>query len=140
MWLKKNKKRDMQIQIDNLNSELNKIKRIVKYSDKSKITFNLDLDTICYGRHYDNIFNLFLYIDQEEYSITLDELKNHYLNDCTLEVKNKLAYFTCKAERENGTKVNYDFIIDYYKGKYVVTNVPIIEDERCDKNESVTAK
>lgn len=133
----KNQLDALQNEIMKLSSEVDRTKRILKYAKGKEINFVLDNEIVfrdCYLGTYDEVCNLFIYIDNEEYLITLKELNNQYINDCNLIVKNGLAYFTCKAQRGNGYKFKYEFIINYDKSNYVVANASIVEDEPSNEN------
>lgn len=128
-------KEDFCEKLDKACEETERLERIIKHS-KDKPSF--ELRTIS---KYNTcgipmfIFNLYLYIDKEEYVIELEDLRNSHNIDyqtAKLKVKNNMAYFTVSSNVNNGTdykyKNKYKFVIEYKSGKYVC-NLKIIKVE-----------
>lgn len=103
---------------------IKKLERIVKYARDDKPTFNTVMRTEYRGSYaivVDKFCDLYLYVDKEEYKINLTEITKTKLTneDCSLEIKNNLAYFTVNTKEEDSDK-RYEFIIDYKNGKYIL--------------------
>lgn len=108
-------RRDFDDKISALQTEKDKLHRIVKYSsDKPTYKFGEKLDPcILYNGNLSTGNTLWMYIDKEEYKIYLDELNSVRPNKstCNFEVKNNLAYFNIVGESRMETTMHFNFVV-----------------------------
>lgn len=128
---------DLSNELSNCRNKFNKFERVAKYSKDNEATFNIrpELDDFWV------VYNLYLYVDKEEYKISLGELEGVCKNkNCSLRVEGALIYFEAvsKLELEDDKYITkkYEFIIDYKKGKYVLSNITEIKDKIFDVDEN----
>jgi len=116
---------DVYEEIDNKFKRLEKLERIIKYLRDDKPAFNLvqriKSRYINY-RYEEKLCDLYLYIDKEEYKINLAEIAGMETdnNNCSVDVKDNLAYFNVVISNEDTWK-EYKFIIDYKNEKYILS-------------------
>lgn len=117
-------RKDFNDKINALQTEKDKLHRIVKYSsDKPTYRFGEKLNPyILYNGNLSTCNTLWMYIDKEEYMIYLNELNSVKPDKttCNFEVKNNLVYFNIIGESRMETQIHFNFVIDYKEGKYVV--------------------
>lgn len=107
--------------IKKLEENYEKLNRIVKYS-KDEPTFRINERRIwpsdIHVSHTIIVKNdLYMYIDKEEYVVSLIELVSHVIpGSCDFKVKDNFAYFTVNNYLSG---IADEFIIDYESGAYV---------------------
>lgn len=118
----------MDDKIVKIQKNLNKVERILK-NIKHEPTFNFH-HTV-YGSSLDgtarHITNVHLYIECEEYDISLKELwgsnyDTFVVNEPKLRVDNNIATLICDVSKGDNV-VKYAFYIDYKKGTYICREV-----------------
>ena len=122
---------------DELDKELEKTKRIIKYGESGECTYNMvsgyDFDSAIkragyVGMAFASFKNtLYIYNDGEEYSIELSELSKFELkNDHIAEfiTKNEDIVYVTIIPDDNSM---YSFMIDYKNGKYVSAKTAVEE-------------
>lgn len=113
MW--KNKKIiEFKKDMEKLEDSIARLSRIIKYAKDEPSYFITKVDGICYPK-----IILYLYIDREEYIVTLEPKVAGVMIDkqtCTLEVKNNIACFSFKTESGH---YQYEYVIDYKKGNFI---------------------
>ena len=124
---------------DELDKELEKTKRIIKYSKSDECTYNMVSgfdygSAMKYAGYIGMAFvpfknTLYIYNDGEEYSIELSELSKYKLkNDHIAEFITKhdgIVYVTIIPDDNS----MYSFMIDYKNGKYVSAKTAVEEKE-----------